>query len=116
MVEQADKSSYGRTCLIIWGDQGAGKTLFADQLVTWRQVGRGDRIIVCNPRYHHDKETQLYASASEVLSTAQENRQRLPQLLAEALANPPVDWPENYPESFHSAGRILQLAYPVKPG
>ena len=100
-------------CLIIGGDQGAGKTLFADQLVTRRQVYRGDRVIVCNPHCHHDKENQLYTSADEVLGTAQENRQRLPQLLAEALATPPVDWPENYPASFQSAGRILQLAYPV---
>lgn len=82
------KAAMAARCLIIWGDQGAGKTLLADQLVTWRQVRRGDRVIVCNPHYHHDKENQLYASADEVLGTAQTIRQCLPKLLAEALATP----------------------------
>ena len=82
------RAAMAARCPIIWGDQGAGKTLLADQLVTWRQVRRGDRIVVCNPHYHHDKENQLYASADEVLGTAKAIRQRLPKLLAEALATP----------------------------
>lgn len=82
------KAAMAARCLIIWGDQGAGKTLLADQLTTWRQVRRGDHVVVCNPHYHHDKENRLYASADEVLGSAQAIRQRLPKLLADALATP----------------------------
>lgn len=74
--------------LIPWGDQGAGKSLIASQIVTWRQIRRGDFVIVADPHYHHDRENQLYASADVVLSSADEIRQRLPKLMADALATP----------------------------
>ena len=68
---------------------GLVKTLLADQLATWRQVRRGDRIIVCNPHYHHDKENQLYVSADEILGTAQGNSPAPAKAAGRGASHPP---------------------------
>lgn len=75
-------------CLLVHGDQGAGKSLLSHQLCTWRQIRRGDTVIVANPHYHHDKQNGLYNTADVVLGTAEEIRQQLPKIIAEALATP----------------------------
>lgn len=75
-------------CLLVHGDQGAGKSLLSHQLCTWRQIRRRDTIIVANPHYHHDKQNGLYTTADIVLGSAEEIRQQLPKLIAEALATP----------------------------